>query len=321
MFTFTTTSTTPALHVGAPTEAGPLTVFPVWTDSPMPRRALHTRPPAGARVTEVGGGGPQVERLVVHNPTTTPFLLPVGTVFDGGLQHRVLVNGTLVGEQMDLDLDVRCIEHGRWNGARQHRVHHRRAPLAVRGALRGIRSAERRPGDASTGRGAGHALAEQGDVWQRVRRYEAATGPSTSESLVEMTDRLHGDGGGDVGPLVDAVRPLPGQRGVIIGIAGHPVLAEVFDHPATLARQCDAIVHGVLADALLAPHRPTPAHRARAFVRRVAGRRLDAWRDGPAAATYAAADDLALVESLVTGAGRVVHLSALNIRHELVGAA
>lgn len=316
-----TTNTTPTLHVGAPTEAGPLSAFPVWTDAPMPRRALHTRLPEGAQVTEAGVGGPQVERLVVHNPTTTPFLLPVGTVFDGGLQHRVLVNGALVGGRMDLDLDVRCVEHGRWSGAEQHRVHHRRAPLAVRGALRGVGGPRVRPGGARDGLAASDDLADQGDVWRRVRRYEAATGPSTSQSLVEMTDRLHSAEGGNVGSLVGDVRPLPGQRGVIIGIAGHPVLAEVFDHPATLARQWDAIVLGVLADALLAPDRPTPAHRARTFARRLSGRRLDPWLDGPDAGTYAAADNLALVEALVTRADRTVHLSALNIRHQLVAAA
>ncbi len=41
---------TPTHHIGVPTHAGPLTVFPVWTDAPVPRRAIRTVVPKKATV-------------------------------------------------------------------------------------------------------------------------------------------------------------------------------------------------------------------------------------------------------------------------------
>ena len=130
---------TPTIHLGVPTQAGPLTVFPVWTDAPAPKRALRTALPKSASVGEIGEHS-VVELLQLYHPGKTTFLLPGATVFGGGWQHRALVHGVLVEGPVDLDLDVRCVEAGRWageGGARQG-VHQRRAPLAVRGALRGV---------------------------------------------------------------------------------------------------------------------------------------------------------------------------------------
>lgn len=293
----------PALHVGSATHVGPLSTFPVWTDAPTPPRAMRTSLPRGARIEEMPDG-PAVDTLRLRNPTSKSFLLPGGTLFDGGWQHRVLVHSILVPMQTDLDLDVRCVEQGRWDGNAKQRLHRRRAPLAVSGALRGLRTnrqADRR--------------ADQGDVWSRVQRYERSHGSSPSASLVEVTDRLDTL----LGEVLAAVRVLPGQRGVLIGIGGHPVLLEVFDHPRTLESQWEAIIGGVLADAALVPARRTAGHRARSFATRISNRRLE-----PVPGCRArgeARDHLVAVDGLTTGSDRVVHLTALNVRHDLVGAA
>ena len=300
--------TAPVNHVGSPTHVGPLSVFPVWTDAPVPRHALRTSLPKGATIDEVAEGS-VVERLSLHNPTDSMFLLPGGSVFDGGWQHRVLVHSVLADARTDVDLDVRCVEQGRWDGTGQQRLHGRRAPLAVRGALRGIRT-DRQP----LGR-AGRA--DQGDVWNRVHRYERTMGSSASSSLVEVTDRLE-DQAGDV---LARLQPLPGQRGVLIGIGGHPVVLEVFDHPRTLTRQWGAIITSVLADAHLVPARPTTGRRARIFAQRVSERTLQPWADAGAATAVEARDDLAVIDAIATRQNNVIHLSALNARHELVGAA
>ena len=41
---------TPKFHLGSPTQVGPLTVFPVWTDAPQPTRPLRARLPKGATI-------------------------------------------------------------------------------------------------------------------------------------------------------------------------------------------------------------------------------------------------------------------------------
>jgi len=341
----------PVHHLGSPTHVGPLSVFPIWTDAPVPRRATRATLPKGATIDEMSGGS-QVERLSLANPTDKAFLLPGGSVFDGGWQHRVLVHGVLVDAFTDLELDVRCVEAGRWRGEGRQRLHQRRAPLAVRGALHGIRHdrpAPRSPGysprhtehlDPRTGYthprsdddfristahsddqfGYGDVafadVANQADVWSRVTRYERTMGASPSSSLVEVADKLDDQADG----ILERLPLLSGQRGVLIGIGGHPVVMEVFDHPRTLARQWEGIVTGVLADAALVPARPTPGHRARTFAARVSARHLDPWAQAGSALAVGAGDDLIVADGVATP-DRLIHLSVLNVRHELVGAA
>ena len=118
--------TLPTLHVGAPTAVGPLTLFPIWTDAPVPDVPVPLDPPATATIGELDSG-PAVELLTAKNPTPLPYVLLEGTIVDGGWQHRVLVHSVLVGGSAQLDLPVRCVEQGRWNGDTAQRLHRRRA--------------------------------------------------------------------------------------------------------------------------------------------------------------------------------------------------
>lgn len=188
-------------------------------------------------------GGPSVGGVTVTNPGPRPLLLFEGTVLDGGWQHRALVHDVLVPAGVPLDVPVACVEQGRWHGSTTQRTSRRQVPLAVRGALRGIRR-EVAAGTRSTG-------VDQGDVWRRVSRYERVYGGSATSSLVDVQDRA----AREVDALVAGLRPLYGQRGVLVGVAGHPVLLEVFDHPRTLAEQWDAIVPGSRGE--LHPPAPT----------------------------------------------------------------
>lgn len=123
-----------------------------------------------------------------------------------------------------------------------------------------------------------------------------------------------------VDDVLAAIPLLDGQRGILVGVGGHPALLEVFDHTRTLAEQIPAILGGVLADAMLVPARPTPGRRARTFARRVSRRRLDLSAAAGAGFLAEAFDDLADVEAVATRDEHLVHLSALNIRHDLVAA-
>jgi hypothetical protein len=172
--------TLPTLHLGAPTVVGPLTLFPIWTDAPVPDVPVPIDPPAAASIGELDGG-PMVELLTAKNPTPLPYVLLEGTIVDGGWQHRVLVHSVLVGPNAQLDLPVRCVEQGRWNGDTAQRLHRRRAPLGVRGATHGVR----RPDD----HGPVDRRVDQGDVWSRVAAYEQTYGMSPTSSLVEVLDQ------------------------------------------------------------------------------------------------------------------------------------
>jgi hypothetical protein len=299
----------PTIHLGVPAQVAGLTIFPAWTDQPSSRRAIPTDVPDGATITELPER-PAIEQLLVTNQTALSFLLLEGMLVGGGWQHRVLANSLLVGPTAELVVDVRCVENGRWQGPGGHGVDRRRAPLAVRGALRGIQH----PGPFRSA-AAGEARADQGDVWARVDRYQQRFGHSATSSIVDVLDRI-----GRQEPGAPCPKPLTGQRGVLVGVGGHPVLLELFDHPRTLAQQLSPIVEGLLLDGLRKPWVVTSGRRARTFAGVASGRVLevvDGAGDGVLVATRNALMD---VRGVADRTGRLLHASAVNVRHELVAA-
>ena len=142
------------------------------------------------------------------------------------------------------------------------------------------------------------SAADQSGTWQQVARLEQRhQHASATSSLLEVTrtvtDRAT--------RLVTGVRPLPFQSGLLVGIAGQPVQLEAFDSPATLASVWDALLLAAATDAVDRPDEPTPGRRARRFLERF---------DDPTHARVSA----------LQWRGRVVHQTAVNVRHELVSA-
>ncbi len=304
--------TMPTLHLGRGTQAGPLTIFPIWTEAPVTTHRPYTTTLRGdGAVTELPDHA-KVSTLVVTQPGPKPLLMLEGALLSGGWQHRVLTRDILVAADRPTLLDVRCVEAGRWHGETAQSTERRAAPLAVRGALRGI-------GPDQSGAGEGDRdsrSAEQGDVWSRVAAYERRFGAGPTSSLVDVQRRHERE----MEKIVREVRPLFGQRGVLIGIAGHPVLLEVFDHPRTLVEMLPTIVASVALDAIGLTAAPTSNRRARQFVQRLQRVELTATVRESGFTNRAAGDDLLAVQSLDV-AHTIVHAAALNVRHELVLAA
>jgi hypothetical protein len=224
----------------------------------------------------------------------------------------VLLHDVAVARGVHQLVDVACVEQHRWGGNRDQRPGRRVAPVAVRGATYGLRPTDQPRPDVQRGR-----RADQGDVWRRVARYERMHGASVTSSLVEVAARLDAE----VQAIVALVRPLPGQRGVLIGVGGHPVLLEVFDHPRTLAEQWAGILGSVWMDAHAAPPVPTTGHRARVFVQRVSGTPMQTVDEAGAGRRLVVEDGpLVSGRGLALGA-TVVHAAVLNARHDLVLAA
>nr|MDP9460039.1 hypothetical protein [Actinomycetota bacterium] len=138
------------------------------------------------------------------------MLLLAGELLGGGMQHRALTGTTLLAPARPTVLPVVCVEAGRWHGQVRHRRQARRAPFAV------LPRADRSD--------------VQNKVWRRVRRYEAVAGPPATESLVERLDRAEST----ARDLVRDLRPLAGQRGLLVGIAGWPAWLELFDSERAL---------------------------------------------------------------------------------------
>ncbi|MGY1753816.1 ARPP-1 family domain-containing protein [Blastococcus sp. SYSU D01042] len=237
------------LHVGSGTTRGPLTVFPVWTDAPSVHRRYLTGASAPVQVAE-RAGSPAVDQLVVTNRGERPVLLLSGELLEGGWQTRALTATTLLAPGTPSVERVVCVEEGRWGGELAHSRKARRVPFAVRARFD-------RP-DA------------QQAVWDRVRGYDAVAGPSPTGSLADRLDRA----GPVARDLTRGLRPLSGQRGVLVGIAGRPAWLEVFDSGRTLTEHWFGLLHAATLDALGKPAIRTSGASARSFAERVEGTRL-----------------------------------------------
>lgn len=277
------------LHVGSGTVRGALTVFPVWSEQDAARGYGVN----AGQLLVAEKPGPAVSTLTATNQGSKPALLLEGQLLEGGWQNRVIGRSVLVPAGGSLALDVFCVEGGRWGGGAGHRSNGRRASLRVRSALRSDQD-------------------QQGEVWRRVAEYDARYGANDTASFVEHTRRAEGD----VEHLVAGLRPFPGQVGVVLGIAGQPVLAEVFDSPATLAAQFPSLMDAAALDAVGQPEEVTPSRRARRFVDRLSRVQRTAIAPAGVGTTVVGGDDHATVSALAWRR-RDVHMVATNPRHPL----
>lgn len=282
------------IHVGRGAGRGALTIFPVWGEYAGPRG--YTTAASEAHVGE-NGQGPDVGTLVVTNPGPKPLLMLEGQILEGGWQNRMLTRSLMAAARAETAVEVVCVEAGRWGNdadGRAHRSFNRRGSNRVRSALR--QESDR-----------------QGEVWRRVAELDSRVGANATSSFTEHTERAEGQ----VEGLVRGLRALPGQVGVVIGLAGHPVAAEVFDHPLTLQQQFDSIIRAAALDALWMEPVATPSRRVRRFLDRASRVPAVAQAEAGVGVTFGGRHEYAELTAL-TWRGREVHTVLTNPRHELV---
>jgi hypothetical protein len=293
----------PNLHVGSGYRYGNLDWFPIWSDTEVTPRDYVTKAAQGqVRVGELAH--PSVAQVVLENLGNDNLLIFEGTLLEAGFQHRALIRTVFVAANSSRELPVVCVERGRWGGAVDQQLGERRAPAKVRAALRGLR----REGQRAT-----QNHADQGVVWNEVNQYgRTLKNLGGTESLVELRQVIDRDA------RLPKVHSLPGQIGVMVGIAGHPIALELFDHPDTLAERLESILQGYLPDAMPIHYAPTPGYRARAFLQKAGSKKLFLTPQAPLLRNRP--DPLVATEAFVH-ANRLVHISTLNVKHELVLAA
>jgi hypothetical protein len=279
-------------HLGKPFTAGALTVFPVWNGAAVADPGYDLQS-ASLSVTELDGA-PVVGQLDLINRGPRPALVLEGELLQGGQQHRVAARSVLVPAEASLVLDVRCVEQGRWSGSAHHTRGGSRAPARVR-----ARTAE-----------------GQAAVWREVSTFEAAHGKSRTHSLVDVAGAVEDR----VSRVARDRRPLPFQSGVVIGVAGQPLLLEVFDSPRTLEECWDQLLQAATLDAAGSPEVPTPSRRARRFVDRLSAVALPSPRRAAGAGHETGGASSSVRTSTLSWQDRAVHTVGPNLRHELVAA-
>ena len=259
----------PSLHVGHGVECGSITVFPVWTDGSAVPAVDWTG--KGLVIDEVEGGS--VPQLGVTNTTDQPQLILEGDILAGGRQDRMAGETVLVMPGESIIIPVNCVEAGRWNSGRGHRSTGLKTSYSVREARRRAIKEDRGDG--------------QRDVWNRISRIEEGlnefSGTSNfterttvrqeklralkSMSSAEEFSNAMSNADDETRQSPALLTPLEGQRGVIIGIGGEIVAAEVFASADAFAERWEGIAIAAGIDGQFAPVRKTTSHAAREFVR------------------------------------------------------
>lgn len=296
----------PNLHVGSGYRYGNLTWFPVWTDAEINPRGYTTKvSPTQVSLSEKPDA--QVPVLEISNTGDTPVLLFEGALLEGGWQHRALTRTMLVPANSRTDLPVVCVEAGRWGGVRTQSVGDMIAPARVRSAIRGL--------SRNSSGAVSQTRADQQRVWSEVHKFsEYIDQTDETSSLVNIRSSIDRDHRSNL----TAPKAVPGQRGVIVALLGQPIAFELFDHPVTLKERLESILLSFLPESLSHAYVETPGRRARRFALRIQAAKVEATentgmlRNKPDVdvATEAVADD-----------SHLLHVSSLNVRHELVLAA
>lgn len=298
------------LHVGAGTTHDSVTLFPLWIGGPS-THGLNWKLD-GLAISE-RDGAPAVGELVVSNPSSRFRPVLEGDLLAGGWQDRMAAASVVIAPEQRYVTQVVCVEQGRWHGTLEHRTVGGRGSLSVRHG--NIAHGDLNHGDATGGRGSA-----QGEVWRRIQRYERQQSTATSSMREQMSrDSVRGAHHG--------FARISGQRGIVVGIGGRVIGAELFGSSAGLTARWDGIVQAALLDARLAPQVKTPGWMARDFVSGLqrarlelgdvagAGRRI-ASHYGPLRTTGMALtsgfDDL---DAELAG---LVHLAAFDERHPLL---
>ena len=308
------------MHLGAATQVGPLSIFPVWTEarSNFAHITSHRQGVTFAELDE-----PQVNRLQVKNESNRALLVPEGTVLRGARQTRTLCRDFLVMPGRSRELDVMCVEQGRWGGEGDATMIGR-VPAGIIAEIRDI-----------TPQGTSGASTRQSRVWSRVNNYETRYGTrstSSYESILNMRDDDRERGSQDAEDRIMRERnliagfraqldqlvanPMPGQAGVMVGALGHPVLLEMFGSGQAFREQVGQILTAAVLDVPEIQQIATPTYRAHRFAEAI----MDNELVHQSATTLTGGDHVVNIRCLgpVNGSRVALHTSVINPRHELV---
>lgn len=193
--------------------------------------------------------GPQVNRLVLYNNASRPLVLLAGEIVTGGHQDRVVGADSIVPAQTGpIDLDVFCVEPGRWTGP---------SPKFGAVATPMAQPSVRMP-----------AMAEgnQGKVWDSVAKARtsmaaqlntleapAVAGTTSYARAFEsapVEQRIEQYGGQDGEQAILRDLRKQGATGVVIAVGGNIVWADVFASADLLARYWPKLMRSYLAEAM-----------------------------------------------------------------------
>jgi hypothetical protein len=245
-------------------------------------RGMIRRPPRGGagRPEYPVRGGAQVNKLVLVNNSKRPLLLLAGEIVTGGKQDRVIAKDRILPAESDpMDLDVFCVEPGRWVGTSE------------KFELGGMNSVMAAP----SVRGSAMADKDQAKVWSQVGRTKEqmtvevqAEAPMIHTELAGTTSYAKVMQNEEVKKRVDAVAGSVEKEyastiqqlrdrnavGVVVAVNGEIVWADIFASSNLLEKYWPKLVRSYATDAVVtrAKGAQVSEKAAQAFLENLHGR-------------------------------------------------
>ena len=290
--------------LGTPIEFGPIEMWPLIQRSPMEQAALG----AVHHLSVDEAPEPDPGFLLVENTGDAPVFLPIGFLFGGLQQSRMLLEDLFIGAGEAFEIPVACVEAGRFSNQQVSRTAGR-APLSV--VVAGMPGAGR-----SNDRGR-----RQSQVWDAVSRQEGRSGARPTHSLEQvMREDL-------VGPtpqrriaeqIDERFVPMADQVGAVIAVEGQPIAMEVFNTPRLVHDVLGELLKGIAFDVDLTSPFPATQDSIKHFIRDVRRTPYDA--KGSFEETYrlSGATDAISIHGTWLNPSECLHLLAINHIHPIL---
>ena len=280
-----------------------LAVVPLHSNSPSPEFNYLTLPEAHATGQVVVSEKPSatVPTLLVINRAGLPILILDGEEIVGGRQNRVVNTTLLVPAHSTFELDVTCVEQGRWHPGLDETF----APgETVYPMLQQHKAAQ----VAASLSASGVPHADQSAVWDQIATTHQRRG--TQSSTQAMHD-VYVERGEALRRAEDVLRyPAEEPLGVVAVVSGRALCADIFDRPTTLRTYWSSLVrsYALEAESSTAAAGPDPDVHASAM-RVLASAAAASKRVFP---SRGLGRDVRLIARDILGAALVHHQSAVH---------
>jgi hypothetical protein len=208
---------------------------------------------------------PRVDKIIIENVSDIQLFLPEGWFVNSEnlLQSRVLVEDLLIEANSEGFASTACIESARWSINRNADFTSGRVPPSVIRAIRSIPSTSIRTEDIRR---------RQQNVWNSVTNQSRYGSSSSSDSLIEILQSESSRPGRQ--ELIEKVTELAektsdGRNGVLICLAGEPLILEIFQTPELFSSNYVDLMRSIVFDATFAGTPDTSKGTLDAFLREV----------------------------------------------------
>lgn len=287
-----------ALEVGRPVAYQGLSIVPIYrVDKTRPRDLVpfdEAVKNGWIEVAELDGG--RVPQVRISNLSKKTIYLMGGEILSGARQDRILASDLLLGPAArNLVVPVYCVEHGRWT-----------AVSATFSTRNNLGTFDLRAVAAAKGGAA------QAEIWDKVAEQNARVGvasptgayqdayeaPANKKAIAEIEERM-----------AAIPRLMDDTVGVVIGLGGRIVGADVFVDPALFRKQWPKILRSASLSAVgLKPKGELKPEAAAEFLKPLVDRDYQVRNGLDLGSEHSFSDAAVNVQALVLD-GAVIHLA------------